>query len=174
MGSRRGRVGQPRARGDEGAALVEFALVAVLLLSIVFGIIHYGLILSFKQDVTRAAAEGARAGAVAFPATPTDVETAAQAALDDAVESFGGSTWSSQGCSRAGMRCRVSEGPCTHGSGRCVTVELYYDYDGDGDCGGVAKDPAQPGTQLFGEIPVIGGLVAPDCVSAKSVAKTNG
>ncbi|MFL6205314.1 MAG: TadE/TadG family type IV pilus assembly protein [Acidimicrobiales bacterium] len=165
---------QGRARGDRGAAVVEFALVSVLLLSIVFGIIHYGLILSFKQDVTRAAAEGARAGAVEFPATQTDVETAAQAALGEAVESFGGSTWSSQGCGRAGTLCKVSEGPCTNGSGRCVTVELYYDYDGDGDCGGPGKDPASPGTPLYGQIPVIGGLIAPDCVSAKSVAKTNG
>jgi TadE-like protein len=172
QGAERG--GRTRARGDQGAALVEFALVSVLLLSIVFGIIHYGLILSFKQDVTRAAAEGAREGAVTFPAAHADVETAAQAALDDAVESFGGSTWSSQGCSRDGMKCIVSEGPCTHGSGRCVTVELYYDYDGDGDCGGGTKNPTRPGTQLFGEIPVIGGLIAPDCISAKSVAKTNG
>ena len=85
MGWSKERVESARAQGDHGAALVEFALVSVLLLSIVFGIIHYGLILSFKQDVTRAAAEGARAGAVTFPAAQTDVETAAQGALNDAV-----------------------------------------------------------------------------------------
>ena len=173
MGSSRERVAPPRAHGDQGAALVEFAFVSVLLFSIVFGIIHYGLILSFKQDVTRAAAEGARAGAVAFPADPADVEAAAQSALDDAVESFGGSTWSSQGCGRDGMTCIVRADACTNGPGQCVYVELYYDYNGDGDCGGGAKDPANPGTQLFGEIPVIGGLTAPDCISATSVAKTN-
>jgi len=147
--------------------------VSVLLLSIVFGIIHYGLILSFKQDVTRAAAEGARAGAVTFPATQTDVETAARDALDEAVRSFGGD-WSSQGCSRDGMKCNVSEGPCTNGPGRCVVVELYYDYDGDGDCGGGSKDPVHAGRPLFGVMPVIGGLTEPDCISARSVAETNG
>jgi len=162
-----------RAHGDKGAALVEFAFVSVLLLSIVFGIIHYGLILSFKQDVTRAAAEGARAGAVAFPATNPDVVTAAKDAVDEAVEAFG-ADWSSQGCNRDGMKCIVSEGLCTNGSGKCVTVELYYDYDGDGDCGGGAKDPVKKGAPLFGVIPVIGGLTQPDCVSAKSVARTNG
>ena len=173
MGSSRELGEQLRARGDRGVALVEFSFVMVLLLSIVFGIIHYGLILSFKQDVTRAAAEGAREGAVVFPATNTDVVTASQAALDDAVEAFGGG-WSTTGCGRDGMKCIVTEGPCTKGSGKCVVVELYYDYDGDGDCGGPGKDPDNPGTPLFGEIPLIGGLTAPDCISAKSVAKTNG
>jgi Flp pilus assembly protein TadG len=57
-----------RGAGDGGAALVEFAFVMSLLFLLIFGIITFGLILSFKQDVTRAAAEGARAGAVAFPA----------------------------------------------------------------------------------------------------------
>ena len=56
-----------RCRGDEGAALVEFALISILLLTLLFGIINFGLILSFRQDVTRAAAEGARGGAVAVP-----------------------------------------------------------------------------------------------------------
>ena len=173
MGQGAERDGLARARGDDGTALVEFALVSVLLLSIVFGIIHYGLILSFKQDVTRAAAEGARAGAVTFPASQADVETAAQDALDDAVQAWGGD-WASQGCSRDGMTCIVREDACTNGPGRCVYVELYYDYDGDSDCGGPGKNPLHAGRPLFGEMPIIGGLTQPDCISATSVAKTNG
>jgi Flp pilus assembly protein TadG len=174
MGQGAERDGLARGHGDDGSALVEFALVSVLLLSIVFGIIHYGLILSFKQDVTRAAAEGARAGAVTFPASQADVEAAAQAAVDDAVEAWGGG-WSSQGCSRDGMVCTVKEGPCTNSpTTRCVTVELYYDYDGDGDCGGGNKNPLQKGRPLFGEMPIIGGLTQPGCISATSVAQTNG
>ena len=98
-----------RARGDQGVALVEFSFVMVLLFTIVFGIIHYGLILSFKQDMTRAAAEAARAGAVAMPADHANVEAQAQAAADEAAKEFGGSTWSNDGCSRAGMSCSVSE-----------------------------------------------------------------
>jgi hypothetical protein len=177
MGSRRGRIGRARARGDQGAALVEFAFVSVLLLSIVFGIIHYGLILSFKQDVTRAAAEGARAAAVAFPAT--DAQDDARDALTEAIHDWGGPDWASTDCyspgvQRDGFRCNVTEGACTGDPlETCVTVELYFDYDGDGSCGGVGKDPAQPGHPLFGEIPIIGGLTQPDCVSATSVARTN-
>jgi Flp pilus assembly protein TadG len=148
-----------RARGDEGAALVEFAFVAVLLLSVVFGIIHYGLILSFKQDMTRAAAEGARAGAVAFPAANAQAD--ADAAVEEAVREFGGSNWSSNGCSRQGMSCTVTVDPCDPSNptgDQCVKVELVYDYD------------TYP---LFGVIPIIGGLTQPDEVKATSVARTN-
>jgi Flp pilus assembly protein TadG len=157
-----------RARGDEGAALVEFAFVAILLFGLVFGIIHYGLILNFKQDVTRAAAEGARAGAVAFPVT--SALTDAQAATEDAVEAFGGG-WSGTGCSRAGVTCDIQLEDCDGITDGCVRVTIAYDYDGDGDCGD--HDPAVAGEPLFGEIPIVSGLTAPDCVQATSVARTN-
>ena len=149
-----------RARGDEGAALVEFSLVMVLLFTLLFGIIHFGLILSFKQDVTRAAAEGARAGATMFPANvPADVEAEAEKAADEAAKAFGGSTWAAQGCARQGMSCVATEGLCAgSATQRCITVTVTYDYD---------LNP------LYGEIPVIGGLVAPDTVTATAVARTN-
>lgn len=161
MGCSTKRGGQARARGDHGAALVEFSFVMVLLLSIVFGIIHYGLILSFKQDMTRAAAEGARAGAVAFPATNAQAD--AQAAVDEAVRAFGGTNWSSNGCSRTGMTCDVDPpADCDPvndpGGAQCVTVTLTYDYKNH---------------PLFGEIPIIGGLAKPDTISATSVVRTN-
>ena len=161
-----------RARGEEGAALVEFAFVSILLFGLVFGIIHYGLILNFKQDVTRAAAEGARAGAVALPATESLAD--AQAATEEAVEAFGGG-WSGQGCSRTGTSCDIDVGDCDPvndpGGDQCVTVTIAYDYDGDGDCGD--HDPVSPGGPLYGEIPIVSGLSSPDCVQATSVARTN-
>ena len=156
----RNRGAHPRAGGDEGAALVEFALVSILLFSLVFGIIHYGLILSFKQDMTRAAAEGARAGAVAFPAT--NAEPDAEAALDEAIQEFGGN-WVGTGCEvnpRAGMSCNAVVDPCDPQvpGDLCVFVTMSYDYDG---------------FPLFGEMPLIGGLTEPDTISARSVARTN-
>ena len=151
------RAGYGRARGDHGAALVEFAFVMVLLFTLIFGIIGFGMILSFKQDVTRAAAEGARAGAVAFPST--DAETDAQAALEEAVESFGGSTWETQGCSRAGViECDADVAPCVNDpTVDCVTVVFAYDYE------------AEP---LYGEIPLISAFF-PDTVRSTSVARIN-
>jgi Flp pilus assembly protein TadG len=51
------RYGRQRERG---AALVEFAAVAPLLLLILFGIIEYGYIFMVRQTVTHAAREGCR------------------------------------------------------------------------------------------------------------------
>jgi Flp pilus assembly protein TadG len=164
MGSRTER-GRPRARGDEGAALVEFALVSVLLFLLLFGIIQFGLVLSFKQDMTRAAAEGARAGAVAVPDGNPPGETAADAALsaaqsatNEAVDEFGGS-FSGVGCSRAGMDCtNVSVGPCTEDTSKeCVFVELTYDYEDH---------------PLYGRVPLVAALM-PDEVRSKSEARIN-
>jgi hypothetical protein len=164
MGLSNERVG-PRARGDQGAALVEFAMVSVLLFLLLFGIIQFGLVLSFKQDMTRAAAEGARAGAVAVPdgnpvgETPADAAlSAAQTATDEAVDEFGGS-FDGVGCSRAGMDCtNISVGSCTEDASKeCVFVELTYDY---------ADNP------LFGRVPLVAALM-PDEVRSKSEARIN-
>jgi Flp pilus assembly protein TadG len=54
------------SRGDSGAAAVEFALVAVLLLTLVFGIIQYGYYFFQLQAGTSAAREAARLAAVGF------------------------------------------------------------------------------------------------------------
>jgi len=150
------KVRHRRARGDDGVALVEFALVGGLLLTLVFGIISFGLILSFKQDMTRAAAEGARAGAVAFPAR--NARTDALNATGTAVRAFGGS-FSTTGCARTGMNCTIlAPAPClgdtTH---QCVTVELVFNY---GD------------NPLYGDIPLISAFL-PEFVTAKSVARVN-
>jgi hypothetical protein len=162
MGLSAERDGRARARGDEGAALVEFAFVMVLLFTLIFGIISFGLILSFKQDMTRAAAEGARAGAVAFPAT--NAEADAEAALDEAIQDFGGPNWSGTGCvnsPRAGLICDAVVDACdgSHdpAATQCVFVEMSFDYD------------AHP---LFGDIPLISAFM-PEEINAKSVARTN-
>jgi len=51
-------------RDEKGAATVEFAFVAFLLLLIVFGIIEFGIILFDKHVLTNATREGSRAGVV--------------------------------------------------------------------------------------------------------------
>jgi hypothetical protein len=53
-------VGRKRRAGKRGAALVEFAAVAPLLLLILFGIIEYGYIFMVRQTVIHAAREGCR------------------------------------------------------------------------------------------------------------------
>ena len=122
----------PRGRREDGAAAVEFALVAPVLILLVFGIVSFGFMLSFRQAMSQATAEGSRAAAVA-PASFTDaqVEGVAREAVNDALESYGVSC---QGASlvrdtaTAGS-CSVVTASCSHQSSRsCVTVTLGYDY----------------------------------------------
>ncbi len=51
-------------RPDEGAAMVEFALILPFLLLILFGIIEFGWALSTTLDIRHGAREGARLAAV--------------------------------------------------------------------------------------------------------------
>jgi Flp pilus assembly protein TadG len=74
---------------------------------LLFGIIVYGYLMSFRQNMTQAAAEGARAGAIAPPDnTPGDHHTAINQATD------------------------VNVDFCpTPSTALCVTVTVTYDYE---------------------------------------------
>ena len=148
-----GRRAPRRGRGDSGAALVEFAFISVLLFTLVFGIIGFGMLLSFKQDMTRAAAEGARAGAVAFPSSEAVAE--ATAATNEAVAGF------DKTCGTGGMTCTIPALIDCDGIGagdeKCVKVTLTYDYK---------RFP------LVGNLPIISAFM-PDTVEASSVARVN-
>lgn len=52
-----------RQRDDSGAAVVEFVLVSVMLLSLLMGVIQVGIYLHVRNVVSAAAAEGARVAA---------------------------------------------------------------------------------------------------------------
>lgn len=52
-------------RNEEGAALVEFALIAIVLFTLLFGIIEFGLAFRDWLSVTSATREGARVAAAA-------------------------------------------------------------------------------------------------------------
>jgi Flp pilus assembly protein TadG len=133
-------IGQGRAtrrRDQRGAAAVEFALVAPLLLLLVFGVISYGYMLSFRQALSQGAAEGARAAAVsAYPAA-ADKETAALNAINDAlsVNAYGvtcsavaaGSPLKKDGVTVG--TCSVTTAACESDPTKdCVTVQLDYLY----------------------------------------------
>ncbi len=67
-----------RIKDEEGAAAVEFALVAILLFGILFAIIDFGLVLHRYQVYEGAAREGARYAAVrcvpdVTPCTPGEI-----------------------------------------------------------------------------------------------------
>lgn len=135
--------GARRRREERGAAAVEFALVAPLLLLLVFGIISFGFMLSFRQTLSQAATEGARAAAVELdPAKRTDRATDA---VSDAMDAVGVSC-----ASGTLFRDGVAAGTCAIGtatacvndaSAECITVTLTYEY---------ADHPSVPSLPLVG------------------------
>ncbi|WP_350278310.1 TadE/TadG family type IV pilus assembly protein [Kribbella sp. HUAS MG21] len=62
-----------RTRGERGSAVVEFVLVATILVPLFLGILQVGLFLYVRNTVTAAASEGAHYAAV-LNRTPADGE----------------------------------------------------------------------------------------------------
>jgi len=148
-------------RDEGGAAAVEFALVVPFLVLLVFGIISYGYMLSFRQAMSQGAAEGARAAAVA-PASysDADVRTAALNAVNEALGNYGvscdGTNLRLNGAS-AGT-CGVTVGACVgNTSQQCASVSLSYLYKDH------APIPTFPGV----------GLVMPTSLSYSSTAEVS-
>ena len=129
-------VGEARRRRQEGAAAVEFALVAPLLLLLLFGIISYGYMLSFRQALSQGAAEAARVAVLDFDSNAGVTDPVA--AIDAAVESY------RRACGSQGLTCTVKSvasctateggasadaatGPSTAGDG-FMMVNVTYDY----------------------------------------------
>ena len=111
-----------RRRDERGAAAVEFALVLPILLLLVFGVIAYGYMLSFRGSLSQAAAEGAREAAVNVNAA--NREDAAMEAVDEALRAYG------VDCSDSAMTCDYEllsgEDGCAT---TCVRISLEYAYE---------------------------------------------
>jgi Flp pilus assembly protein TadG len=152
--------GRRRRRcSDDGAAAVEFALVVPLLCFLLFAIIGYGYMLSFRQGLSQAAAEGARDAAVA-PAGRGDAlrESDALASVNGSLASYDVScdgTTLTRDSTDVGD-CDVTIDDCPDSGDRCVTVTIDYHY----------ADHAI--------VPVPGlGIVLPDHLSYTSVAEVS-
>ena len=72
-----------RRHAEQGAVLVEMALVVTFLSLVVFGIILFGILLGYRQNLTQAATEGARAASV--QRDPTKQKDAALVAATSAL-----------------------------------------------------------------------------------------
>src|SRR5690349_6349547 len=117
-----------RERNERGAAVVETALcLCFLVLPIVFGIIGYAYMLSFRQTVSQSAAEGARAAAVAPIGTATAArQTAAYKAIDASMSTGVGGLK----CGENHLTCDATlVANCGDGSaGNCIKVTVTYPY----------------------------------------------
>lgn len=73
---------------ENGATLVEFAIILPLFIILIFGIIEFGLVLYNKGIITRAAREGARAGAVYNVGSAIDIEGVVEYYINNNLVSF--------------------------------------------------------------------------------------
>ena len=114
---------------ESGAAALEFALVTPLLVALLFGIIGYGYMLSFRQGISQGAAEGARAAAVEF--NSANQSTVAMAALNRSLASYGVSCvgTSLKKDSQTVGSCSVDIDACDNNATKtCASVSVSYAY----------------------------------------------
>jgi Flp pilus assembly protein TadG len=149
-----------RCEGDAGTSLLEMAFMIAPLCLFLFGIIVYGYLMSFRQNMTQAAAEGARAGAIAPPdaTSTTHLNAINQAtfATNKALASFG------DPCNVGGFTCTVTVATCPNSppapnAVNCVTVRVDYDYE---------HHPLMP------DIPIVSGAI-PATFTSTSTAQIN-
>jgi Flp pilus assembly protein TadG len=127
----------PRERDQRGAAVVETALcLCFLVVPLVLATISYAYMFSFRQALSQAASEGARAavGAATAPTCAGDPTTftsatcpaqyAAAKAVGNALSTYG------MTCGTNYLTCTVAApASCPQDSSRtCITVTLYYPY----------------------------------------------
>jgi hypothetical protein len=129
-----------RRRDENGAVLVEFVLVLPIFMFVIFSMISIGVMFSFRQTLSQAAAEGARAAAVA-PANLTFAQRRDRAIV--AVnEAFDGGSGDLVACGSGGLTCTIPAVPTTCGdSAQCISVTLTHAY---------AANPRIELPQLFG------------------------
>ena len=68
-------------KSQRGAAAVEFAIVLPVLMLMLVGIVDFGLVMGAQSQLSNAAREGGRAGALT--GLKSDAETAARTAISD-------------------------------------------------------------------------------------------
>jgi Flp pilus assembly protein TadG len=141
-----------RSNDETGAELVEFAFVIVLLITILYGIITYGMILAAQSTLTQAAADAARSGLVAGL---TNAPAVAQAQAQSDV------SWMDKGtCGTSGtiITCNAVPEPCPSNTSmsattQCLKVTIIYNY---------SQSP------LFPELPGL-GLITPSTITSTNI-----
>ena len=117
-----------RPAQDEGAVLIEFAIVIGLFFLLVFGMVDFGLAINTKTQITNAGREGARLGTVNLD--PTAVEDRVREAADNLDQTLLGVTVTCQNpddtpCNGPGF----PPGDLRNGeAGDSILVTLDYQY----------------------------------------------
>ncbi|RDB43468.1 pilus assembly protein [Halomonas sp. DQ26W] len=110
---------------QQGAEVVEFAISAVLLFTILFGIIEFSVALYDKAVLTNASREGARTG-ILFRPNPRDI-AAENAAIEEAVRNYAEQYLISLG-GPADMDISITRSDPDMSPGSDVVVTVDYPY----------------------------------------------
>jgi hypothetical protein len=98
--------------------MIEMAVVVGLLAMLLFGIITVGITLGFRQSMTQATDDAARAAAVAPRQFAVE---RAEAAANRSAGAWG------ERCNQGGLDCSFVIDDCAEGGGECMVIELRYD-----------------------------------------------
>jgi Flp pilus assembly protein TadG len=180
-----------RRRDDErGAEMIEFAIVIVLLITILYGIITYGLILAANSTITQAAADAARTGIAQGTGTSTctgpnnipdnNASTAACSAVAQAAADI---AWMNKGCVETvgpPLSSTNTTAPTNLGGSGPITCNAYTEncpssgvtYNGvtnsTNTCLSVTISYNYSSQPLFPELPGL-GLITPSTLSSTNV-----
>jgi Flp pilus assembly protein TadG len=159
-------VARPGRRGQEGAAAVEIALVTPLLMLLVFSVISYGYMLSFRQALSQGAAEGARAAAVSPYPSATAKEQSALDAINDAldVDAYGIT------CTGTTAGSALKKDAATVGT--CSVITAACDSDPTKDCVTVSLDYLYKDNPLLPNFPGV-GLLLPSHLTYDATARVS-
>jgi Flp pilus assembly protein TadG len=163
VGPRQSSGRQRVGRDEDGAETVEFAIVVVLLITLLYGIVSIGLSLAAKVTITQAAADGARAGIV-MPTKALQISTAEATAAND-VAWMGKGTCGTTTTAGTTITCVATEDPVppsttscpANASATCLTVVVTYNY---------AKSP------LFPVLPGF-GVLSPNTITTSSTLQVS-
>ncbi|HEY1830135.1 MAG TPA: TadE/TadG family type IV pilus assembly protein [Acidimicrobiales bacterium] len=169
-----------RGRHDEdGAEMIEFAIVVVLLITLVYGMVAIGLSLAARESINQAAADGARAGIVLPMATTSQTDTAETSADNQAIGELG---WLGIGssCSSSNIVCKndassVTSCPSTHSSSSgemCVSATTALCTGSTQTCLSVAVNYYYTSAPIFPLAPGL-NLITPSDISSTSTMETS-
>ncbi|HEY6471475.1 MAG TPA: TadE/TadG family type IV pilus assembly protein [Acidimicrobiales bacterium] len=181
-----------RRRDDDerGAEMVEFAIVVVLLITILYGIITFGLILAANATITQAAADAARTGIAQGTGTSTctgpsgtpdgSASTAACSAVAQAATDV---AWMNKGCVETigpPLSSTNTTAPTNLGGSGPITCNAYTEscpssgvtYNGvtnsSNMCLSVTVSYNYSSQPLFPELPGL-GIITPSTLSSTNV-----
>lgn len=110
-------------RSEEGVAALEFAIVSLLLMTMIFGMITFGFVFALNHSMNHAAAEGARA------AIQKSTTTATQAQIEQFAEDTARQRLSFQAAKDHAVIDAVVDVCANDPAVDCITVTVDYDYD---------------------------------------------